>query len=250
MLVYFIHDKNARAVKIGTTNNLQRRLKEMQTSSPTKLNVLKIIEGAGRVEEIGLHKRFDNYHIMGEWFDLDGELLRYLNIAGDHLYDRSHRKHMHGRSHHGDNHEYNEINFHLEEVLHGEIFTGSIDIFTECKNLVFEHRSLAKTLRERPDRIKFCWNHSEEMGEIYLTETDKKGLNLACKLDISLEKARIALCLIESGCVTKMSLHYDSIKEIREGDVRHLKEIRLWSIALPRSVSDGAQLTFLDKRLL
>lgn len=238
MLVYFIHDKNARAVKIGTTNNLQRRLKEMQTSSPTKLNVLKVIDSAGRAEEIELHERFKDYRIMGEWFNLDGKLLRYLNIIDDHLHDESHHKHLHSESHRGDDHMNTEINFHLEEVLHGGIFTGSIDIFTECENLVFEHRSLAKTLRERPDRIKFCWNHSEEIGEIYLTETDKKGLNLACKLDISLEKARIALCLIESGCVMRMSLHYDSIKEIREGDVRHLKEIRLWSIALPHSVLD------------
>ncbi len=66
--VYVIGPPGSGRVKIGTSLNPQKRLKELQTGNPDRLEVLWAAPG-GRDLESALHRTFSAYRIEGEWFD-------------------------------------------------------------------------------------------------------------------------------------------------------------------------------------
>lgn len=66
--VYVIGSANSTVVKIGTTGNVETRLRGMQTSNP--LLLLAHWSCRGNVElESYLHRRFDEIRMKGEWFN-------------------------------------------------------------------------------------------------------------------------------------------------------------------------------------
>lgn len=80
--VYFIHNEDSMAVKIGCAKNVQRRLATLQTSSPSDLKLLGTIKAesfrcAMELEE-NLHEKFKDSRIRGEWFHLDSLVTDYL----------------------------------------------------------------------------------------------------------------------------------------------------------------------------
>lgn len=80
--VYFIHNEDSMAVKIGRAKNVQRRLATLQTSSPSDLKLLGVIKTessrcAMELEE-SLHKKFKKSRIRGEWFHLDSPVTDYI----------------------------------------------------------------------------------------------------------------------------------------------------------------------------
>ena len=78
-MVYFITDGNY--IKIGyTKNDVQKRLKQLQTSSPKRLFILGYVNGDKDVEK-SLHKKFYNsiIRINGEWFSPTQDILDYIN---------------------------------------------------------------------------------------------------------------------------------------------------------------------------
>lgn len=78
MYVYFIQIGDSGDIKIGYTNNIKKRLKELQTGSPKKLKLLGYIDG-GRTKEQELHSQFKQYRVNGEWFRLHQEIVDYIN---------------------------------------------------------------------------------------------------------------------------------------------------------------------------
>ena len=75
--IYFIQCTTTGFVKIGKSTNPKSRLKSLQCGSPTKLKLIKKIEGGIYLESI-LHEYFKHLHRHGEWFKYDGELKRFL----------------------------------------------------------------------------------------------------------------------------------------------------------------------------
>jgi hypothetical protein len=72
---YFIRAVHPIArIKIGTAINPAQRLAELQTSSPTPLELLKVVPG-GRAMEAAWHARFAHLRRHLEWFDQTDELL-------------------------------------------------------------------------------------------------------------------------------------------------------------------------------
>lgn len=76
--IYFIEDPAARAIKIGYSANVGRRLQELQISSATPLRLLGVMPGT-IYQEQRLHQMFDHMH--GEWFRADARLLGFI---GEH----------------------------------------------------------------------------------------------------------------------------------------------------------------------
>ena len=70
-------------VKIGRTDNPEKRLNSIQTGYPRKLQILGILETDNSVaEEHRLHLYFENSRLHGEWFDIDGSLaIQELNAG-------------------------------------------------------------------------------------------------------------------------------------------------------------------------
>lgn len=74
MYVYFIQSGNGKKppVKIGVAQNIDKRLRSLQTANPEKLTLIASIECANRLEafniESYLHEKLVNRRIRGEWF--------------------------------------------------------------------------------------------------------------------------------------------------------------------------------------
>jgi predicted GIY-YIG superfamily endonuclease len=79
MYLYFIRQKSNKPIsetpiKIGITKNINRRLKELQTASPFKLEVIKSFDVSGdkkaKAIESTCHKilKRAGKHLSGEWF--------------------------------------------------------------------------------------------------------------------------------------------------------------------------------------
>jgi hypothetical protein len=68
-VVYLLGAEGLDLVKIGTTTDVDRRVRTMQTGLPLTLSVLWTCEG-GRELEQALHDMFRVHNRRGEWFDL------------------------------------------------------------------------------------------------------------------------------------------------------------------------------------
>ena len=67
--VYIIHAVGTNRIKIGFSANPQKRLYELQTASPFRLQMLGYWPG-GRMREKSLHRHFKSFHKIGEWFEV------------------------------------------------------------------------------------------------------------------------------------------------------------------------------------
>ena len=75
-MIYFV--KCGEYVKIGRTVDMAHRLSGLQTGNPYELEVLKVID-EGKYTESGLHERFKEYRVRGEWFTLNDEIKAFIS---------------------------------------------------------------------------------------------------------------------------------------------------------------------------
>ena len=75
--VYFIQAGDNGAIKIGYTKDVDRRIKELQTSNPEKLNLLLKV-GAEPNDEKVMHDKFKKYCINLEWYSPSDELINFI----------------------------------------------------------------------------------------------------------------------------------------------------------------------------
>jgi len=71
--IYLIENTidNSTKYKIGYTNNISRRLKELSTGNPGELNIIKQFETKwDRKVETIMHKKYKYLNIKNEWFTL------------------------------------------------------------------------------------------------------------------------------------------------------------------------------------
>lgn len=77
--LYLIHSKDANCVKIGISNNPEKRLKGLQTGFPYSLEIIKTIRSSNvRDLERRVHGSLDDYRLNGEWFD--DSFLNYVAV--------------------------------------------------------------------------------------------------------------------------------------------------------------------------
>jgi hypothetical protein len=80
MPVYMIRAGENGPVKIGVTDDVGKRLRNMQTGNSERLSVLRVFEGSAD-EERRLHARFLSLRLRGEWFHFSPELLDDLGLV-------------------------------------------------------------------------------------------------------------------------------------------------------------------------
>lgn len=73
--IYFITD--GEAVKIGFSQDVIRRMGNMQTENARDLKLLTSIQGSID-DEIAIQRRFRHLHIRGDWFRLEGDLIEFI----------------------------------------------------------------------------------------------------------------------------------------------------------------------------
>lgn len=82
--VYFLHGVGTRFYKIGHSNNLDRRIKEISPKLPFSLDLVHSIWTDDRRElEAWLHRKFDLKRKEGEWFELDESDLDFCKRLGE-----------------------------------------------------------------------------------------------------------------------------------------------------------------------
>lgn len=86
--IYFIQEGNTHLYKVGRTNDPAKRLKELQTGNPRKLNMYHIIEcynmSAACRLELNLHKYLAGQKVLNEWYKLDKkhikEIIKFIEM--------------------------------------------------------------------------------------------------------------------------------------------------------------------------
>ena len=79
---YFIQVAEGGLIKIGRTDDPYKRFRHIQTCSPVKLTVLRLVNG-DREHETLVHRLFRNNRVRGEWFDPVPALLNYIESLED-----------------------------------------------------------------------------------------------------------------------------------------------------------------------
>ena len=79
-LIYFIQNNHTKNIKIGKTNGkngLLRRLVSLQVGNEQVLEIIGVIIEYQYSEKV-LHKMFNEYRLLGEWFKLNEELTTFI----------------------------------------------------------------------------------------------------------------------------------------------------------------------------
>ena len=76
--IYFIGSLESGTVKIGKSNNPEKRLAELQIGNPHKLVLYCVITNVSQELENRLHQLFGDLHINGEWFRMTDELIHFM----------------------------------------------------------------------------------------------------------------------------------------------------------------------------
>jgi len=77
LIIYLINVVGTNYYKIGVTQNINKRLIQLQTSNPMSLNLIHNFVG-GYKTEFYLHKLFFNYQVKNEWFELSQDYVDLL----------------------------------------------------------------------------------------------------------------------------------------------------------------------------
>jgi len=83
--IYFIGSLESGTVKIGKSNNPEKRLVELQTANPHKLVLYGVIDDVTSELESRLHRILDPFRLEGEWFKLTDEVIRFMISKTDKL---------------------------------------------------------------------------------------------------------------------------------------------------------------------
>lgn len=76
-MIYFLLSGCQRYVKIGHSRDPEKRAQQLQVGSPTQTLLLGEIKGTYLDEQL-LHRSFNDLRVEGEWFEVRGRLLAYL----------------------------------------------------------------------------------------------------------------------------------------------------------------------------
>lgn len=80
MAVYFVRNMVTGNIKIGVTDDPEKRFSELQTGNDCPLELLHFMPGDTKLEQ-SLHARFSGLRIRGEWFYDGNELLDFIHLA-------------------------------------------------------------------------------------------------------------------------------------------------------------------------
>jgi hypothetical protein len=82
MVLYFI-GCNDHAIKIGFTDDVHRRLKQLQTGNPYELKLLHLIDNINPQLETFIHEFLEIEHIKNEWYSFEdiNHIIRHLKAG-------------------------------------------------------------------------------------------------------------------------------------------------------------------------
>jgi HK97 family phage prohead protease len=131
--------------------------------------------------------------------------------------------------------ETKDLNFKLFNIDEAEgVFKGYASVFdvVDSYNEVVTRGAFANSLRENDGKFPLCWFHNvaEPLGIVYAEES-VKGLLVEGYLNLDVKSAREKYSLMKQGAVKGLSIGFKTLRDEWDGDLRRLKEIKLYEIS-------------------
>jgi len=79
-MVYFIEAPSIKLIKIGRTQDVKKRISELQVGSPVPLRLLGVVPGDSAMEK-QIQDKFKHLRKHGEWFRESVQLLEYIGVV-------------------------------------------------------------------------------------------------------------------------------------------------------------------------
>ena len=131
--------------------------------------------------------------------------------------------------------ERKEFKFEIKSVNEDGIFEGYASVFgnKDSYDDVVEPGAFKKTLQEKKT-FPLLWYHSprEPIGIVEEAYEDGKGLKIKGKINLAVQRGKEIYHLLKQGAIKGLSIGFQTVKEAWEGNIRKLKEIKLWEISL------------------
>jgi hypothetical protein len=79
--IYFIKHKRLSPIKIGKTNDIDKKIAYIDSLSPYGVNVIWVMEVANGIDVLNVIKEFFNeYHLKNDWYDISkDDIVKFVN---------------------------------------------------------------------------------------------------------------------------------------------------------------------------
>jgi HK97 family phage prohead protease len=146
----------------------------------------------------------------------------------------------------------NNLRMEIKEISADGSFTGMQSVYNVIdlgKDLV-EPGAFTKTIKDHGNEVPMLWQHKPDVPIGTLTlEDGPEALNVKGQLLMELPEAKKAYLLIKARIVRGLSIGFDTVKEVLDGVIRRLKELRLYEgsiVTFP--MNEAAQITSVKHR--
>jgi uncharacterized protein len=125
------------------------------------------------------------------------------------------------------------FSFELKHLSAEGEFSGLASVYNveDLGGDVVEAGAFSKTLSDSGRDRPLLWEHDRPIGMCQLTDT-AGALALTGKLSMGLQCAKDAYILLKDGIVKGLSIGFQTVRDEMVGNVRHLKELKLWEVSL------------------
>jgi HK97 family phage prohead protease len=123
------------------------------------------------------------------------------------------------------------LRMEIKEISADGSFTGLLSVYNIVdlgKDLV-EPGAFTKTIKDHGNEVPMLWQHKPDVPIGTLTlEDGPEALHVKGQLLMDLPEAKKAYLLIKARIVRGLSIGFDTVKEVLDGGIRRLKELRLY----------------------
>jgi len=123
--------------------------------------------------------------------------------------------------------------FEIKSLTEEGTFEGYAAIFDkpDLLNEIVERGAFTKSLKETK-QFPMLWYHDPRnpIG-IVTVEEDKKGLKVLGELNLDVQSAKEKYALMKQKAIRGLSFGFKTIKDLWEGEIRRLKEVKLYEVS-------------------
>lgn len=149
--------------------------------------------------------------------------------------------------------EHQQLRVEIKALANDGTFDGLLSVYNvlDAGNDIVEPGAFTKTIQERGGEVVLLWQHKSDQPIGKLTLVDgPDALRVKGALLLELPEAKKAYLLIKAGIVKGLSIGFESVKDMMEGSIRRLKEVKLWEgsiVTFP--MNEAALITAVKARL-
>jgi len=124
--------------------------------------------------------------------------------------------------------------FELKEIDEKGIFEGYASIFgkPDAMNEVVEKGAFTRTIKANK-QFPMLWYHDPRnpIGIISEITEDEKGLKVKGELNLEVQAAKEKYALMKQKAIRGLSFGFNTVKDLWDGNIRRLKEVKLFEIS-------------------